>query len=99
MNTIDRDGLKKQEEENLIEYFTPSGQVVRELYKNEFSKANWRKYTLTEMMDLVDKKIADLGLKAGDKHIILMRNSLKKAKTKEDFLMRMENFLLGGAQG
>lgn len=99
MNIVDRDALKKESEENTVEYYTPSSKVVRELYKNEFSRANWRKYTVSEMMNLVEKKIADLGIQSNDKHIILMRNSLKKAKTKEEFLMRMENFLLGGAQG
>ena len=99
MNIVDRDALKKESEENITEYFTPSGQVVRELYKNEFSRTNWRKYSLTEMMELVEKKVSDLGIKSNDKNIILMRNSLKRAKTKEDFLMKMENFLLGGAQG
>ncbi len=98
MSIIDKDDLKKEAEEATFEHFTPSGKVVRELFAHELSGANWRKYSKEDMLNLIEKKIGDLGIKSNDKHIILFRSSCKRAKTKEDLLKKMENFLLGGSQ-
>jgi len=98
MSIVDKDDLRKESEEATFEYYTSSGKVVRELFTNEFSGANWRKYSKEDMLNLMEKKISDLGLQSNDKHILLLRSSCKRAKTKEDLLKKMENFLLGGVQ-
>lgn len=97
MNTIDRDGLKKESEEATFEYYTPSGKVVRELFAHELSGPNWRKYTREGVLKLIEEKAKNLGVEK-DKHILLLTSSCKRAKSLEDMLKKMENFLLGGSQ-
>jgi len=97
MKIVDRNDLKKEESENTFEYFTPVSKVVRELFQHELSDKNWRKYSKEDMISLIEQKVSTLNIPSNDKHIILLRGALKKSKTREDVLFKMENFLLGGS--
>ena len=98
MKIITREDLLKEQREETIEFFTPASKVVRELFSNELSAHKWVKYSLKEIVSLIDTKIEELKLTPNEKHILLLKKAVAKCKTKEAILMKMETFLLGESQ-
>ena len=96
----DVDHLKKEQEqeEALEQSFTgnPYKKVIQELFKDEFSGTKYRKFDKTKMLALIEEKLAPITATYHGIYLpggqALIRN-LKKAKTVEDILMKMNEYL------
>ena len=94
------DSLKKdQEQEEALEqsfHGNPFKAVIQDLFKNEFSGTKHRKYTTVTALALLDEKLSPIIAAYHGIHLpggmALVRN-LKKAKTMEAVLLKMNEYL------
>jgi hypothetical protein len=96
--TVDSLQKEHEQDEALERSFTgnPYKTVIQALFKDEFSGTKYRKYDKTKMLALIEEKLAPVNATYHGVYLpggqALIRN-LKKAKTVEDILMKMNEYL------
>jgi len=98
---VDVASLKKEqlsEERVWDELRTDLGKIIiQDLFSNELSNENYRKYSLEELKEII---LTDLGkVRSTNIHFIKVQNlkhKITKAKSAEDALMSMNDYLFLG---
>lgn len=100
MPRTDIDALRREQQadENLEKSFNnnPIKQAIQELFHNEFSGANYRKLGgIAAVREIALNKLKEAGQKPGPYSSALANLSarIKKAKTYEDVLMALNEYL------
>jgi len=99
MPRIDRDTLRREQQadEELEKSFTsnPVKTAIQDLFKTEFSGTKYRKLGIQAMKDIATAKIKEASSKPGpySSAATNLISKIKKAKTYEDILMTMNEYL------
>jgi hypothetical protein len=95
---IDHLKKEKEQEEALEQSFTnnPFKAVIQQLFHEEFSSTKYRKYDKAKALALLDEKLSPVLAAYHGIHLpggLALLRSLKKAKTLEDVLIKMNEYL------
>ncbi len=71
--------------------------IITDMFRNELSGTNWKKYTRDSIIELIEKKMGERQIKKDDIHYIILQRALDKVVSTEKTLLVLTNYLLGDA--